>query len=74
MINKIRIEVAYLNKELKKLNRKELLEILLEQTKRIEELETEVDNLKNKKTHMKTINTYIKKCIKKKKSTNTKKK
>lgn len=55
MINKIRIEVSYLNKELKKLNRKELLEILLEQTKRIEELETEVDNLKNKLESKKVI-------------------
>lgn len=43
-----------MDKELKKLNRKELLEILLEQTKRINELETEVDNL-NKKLEFKKI-------------------
>ncbi len=43
-----------MDKELKKLNRKELLEILLEQTKRINELETEVDNL-NKKLESKKI-------------------
>ena len=32
-----------MNKELKKLSRKELLEILLEQTKRIEELEVKLE-------------------------------
>ena len=35
------------NKELKKLNRRDLLEILLEQTKRIEELELELEKAKN---------------------------
>lgn len=35
------------NKELRKLNRKDLLEILLEQTKRIEELEVELEQTKN---------------------------
>ena len=43
-----------MNKELKKLNRKELLELLLEQTKRIEELENEIDNL-NKKLESKKV-------------------
>ena len=35
------------DKELKKLSRKELLEILLEQTRRIEDLETELEKTKN---------------------------
>lgn len=43
-----------MNKELKKLSRKELLELLLEQTKRIEELENEIDNL-NKKLESKKV-------------------
>ena len=43
-----------MNKELKKLNRKELLELLLEQTRRIEELENEIDNL-NKKLESKKV-------------------
>ena len=43
-----------MNKELKKLKRKELLELLLEQTKRIEELENEIDNL-NKKLESKKV-------------------
>ena len=33
-----------MNKELKKMSRKELLEILLEQAKRIEELENKIEN------------------------------
>lgn len=44
-----------MNKELRKLNRKELLEILLEQTKRIEELENEVEELKEKVESKKII-------------------
>lgn len=43
-----------MNKELKKMNRKQLLEILLEQTKRIEELENIIDDL-NKKIESKKI-------------------
>lgn len=43
-----------MNKELKKLNRKELLELLLEQTRRIEELENEIHNL-NKKLESKKV-------------------
>ena len=37
-----------MNKELKKLSRKELLEILLEQTKRIEELEVKLEESEKK--------------------------
>ena len=37
-----------MNNNLKKLNRKQLLEILLEQTKRIEELEVELQKTKDK--------------------------
>lgn len=44
-----------MNKELRKLNRKELLEILLEQTKRIEELENEIEELKEKVESKKII-------------------
>ena len=36
------------NRELKKLSRRDLLEILLEQTKRIEELENELDKVNRK--------------------------
>lgn len=36
------------NSDLRKLGRRELLEILLEQTKRIEELENELDDIKTK--------------------------
>ena len=47
------------NKEFRKLKRKDLLEILLEQTKRIEELEIELDNankqLANRKLSIKNI-------------------
>ena len=42
------------NKELRKLNRKDLLEILLEQTKRIEELEIELEKVKNELTERKS--------------------
>ena len=42
------------NKELKKLNRKDLLEIVLEQTKRIEELESKIDKL-NEELNLKKI-------------------
>ena len=37
-----------MNNNLKKMNRKQLLEILLDQTKRIEELENELQNTKEK--------------------------
>lgn len=37
-----------MNKELKKMSRKELLEILLEQAKRIEELENKIEKLNEK--------------------------
>lgn len=43
-----------MKKELKKLNRKDLLEIVLEQIKRIEKLENENENL-NRKLESKTI-------------------
>jgi len=47
------------NKELRKLSRREILEILLEQTNRIEELETELEKVKNelseRKSNLKNI-------------------
>lgn len=43
------------NKELKKLNRRDLLEIILEQTSRIESLEEKIDSL-NKELEIKKIN------------------
>jgi len=49
------------DKELKKLSRKELLEILLEQTRRIEDLETELEKTKselnNRKVALKNVGT-----------------
>ncbi len=44
-----------MNKELKKMSRKELLEILLEQTKRIEELENKIEKLTEKLESKKII-------------------
>lgn len=44
-----------MNKELKKMSRKELLEILLEQAKRIEELENKIEKLNEKLESKKLI-------------------
>lgn len=44
-----------MNKELKKMSRKELLEILLEQAKRIEELENKIEKLNEKLESKKVI-------------------
>ena len=43
------------SKDLKRLRRRDLLEILLEQTKRIEELELELENTKEKLNNKKVL-------------------
>ena len=57
-----------MNKDIRRLNRKDLLEIVLEQTKRIEDLNNEIDKLKNelkaKKIHIKASGSIAEAALK----------